>query len=66
MGDFFWLLYVELMESPRPERQVGILTATSLVVGNMIASGVFMLPATLAGYGGISLVGWFMSCIGAL
>jgi len=43
-----------------------MLTATSLVVGNMIASGVFMLPATLAGYGGISLVGWFFSCIGAL
>lgn len=54
------------MENPRPERKVGLLTATSLVVGNMIASGVFMLPATLSGYGGISLVGWIMSCIGAL
>ena len=50
----------------KAERKVGLLTATSLVVGNMIASGVFMLPATLAGYGGISLVGWLVSCIGAL
>jgi APA family basic amino acid/polyamine antiporter len=49
-----------------PERKVGLLTATSLVVGNMIASGVFMLPAALAGYGGISLVGWVISCIGAV
>jgi len=54
------------MKEPRPERKVGLLTATSLVVGNMIASGVFMLPATLAGYGGISLVGWMISCFGAL
>lgn len=54
------------MTTHRPERKVGLLTATSLVVGNMIASGVFMLPATLSGYGGISLIGWVMSCIGAL
>ncbi len=54
------------METPKPTRQVGLLTATSLVVGNMIASGVFMLPATLAVYGGISLVGWVVSCLGAL
>jgi APA family basic amino acid/polyamine antiporter len=32
----------------------------------MIASGVFMLPATLAGYGGISLVGWVISGLGAM
>jgi len=54
------------MENSRAESKVGLLTATSLVVGNMIASGVFMLPATLAGYGAISLVGWVISCVGAL
>lgn len=54
------------MENPPSERKVGLLTATSLVVGNMIASGVFMLPATLAGYGGISLIGWVVSCVSAL
>ncbi len=54
------------MEHPKPGRKVGLLTATSLVVGNMIASGVFMLPATLATYGGISLIGWIVSCFGAL
>jgi APA family basic amino acid/polyamine antiporter len=42
------------------------MTATSLVVGNMIASGVFMLPATLASYGSISLVGWIISGLGAM
>lgn len=47
-------------------KQIGLWTATSLVVGNMIASGLFMLPATLAIYGGISLVGWLISGAGAL
>jgi basic amino acid/polyamine antiporter, APA family len=32
----------------------------------MIASGLFMLPATLGVYGGISLIGWVISGAGAL
>ena len=32
----------------------------------MIGSGLFMLPATLALYGGISLVGWIVSGLGAM
>jgi basic amino acid/polyamine antiporter, APA family len=47
-------------------KQIGLITATSLVVGNMIASGLFMLPATLGVYGGISLVGWVISGAGAM
>ena len=47
-------------------RQIGLATATALVLGNMIGSGVFMLPATLAPYGGYSLVGWLVSAAGAL
>jgi APA family basic amino acid/polyamine antiporter len=47
-------------------KQIGLWTATSLVVGNMIASGLFMLPATLGMYGGISLVGWVISGAGAI
>lgn len=54
------------MELPKDKTKVGLTTATSLVVGNMIASGVFMLPATLAGFGGISLIGWLVSGIGAM
>lgn len=53
------------MEQP-DKGKIGIWTATSLVVGNMIASGVFMLPATLAVYGGVSLIGWLISGAGAL
>lgn len=47
-------------------QQVGIITATSLVVGNMIGAGIYVLPATLAGFGSISLVGWILSALGAL
>ena len=32
----------------------------------MIGSGIFLLPSTLALYGGISLIGWLCSSIGAI
>ncbi len=46
--------------------KIGLWTTTCLVIGNMIASGLFMLPATLSIYGGISLIGWLISGAGAL
>ncbi|MBL7872415.1 MAG: amino acid permease [Cyclobacteriaceae bacterium] len=53
------------MEKP-DKGKIGIWTATSLVIGNMIASGLFMLPATLGIFGGISLIGWLISGAGAI
>ncbi len=47
-------------------RPLGLWMATALVVGSMIGSGVFMLPATLAPYGASSLVGWGVTLCGAL
>ena len=35
-------------------------------MGNMIGSGIFLLPASLAPFGGLSLVGWLVSTAGAL
>jgi APA family basic amino acid/polyamine antiporter len=49
----------------KPTNKIGLWTTTSLVIGNMIGSGVFLLPATLAIYGGISLIGWLFSSLGA-
>ena len=40
--------------------------ATSLVIGNMIGAGIFLMPAALAEYGGISILGWLVSAVGAL
>lgn len=45
---------------------LGIWTGTALVAGNMIGSGIFLLPAALAAYGGISIVGWLFTATGSL
>jgi basic amino acid/polyamine antiporter, APA family len=51
----------------RPESRVlGFWAAASIVTGNMVGSGVFLLPASLAPYGGLSLVGWIVSAAGAI
>ena len=47
-------------------RQIGMGTATALVLGNMVGSGVFLLPASLAPYGRYSLLGWGFSACGAM
>src|SRR3954464_512560 len=40
--------------------------AVALVMGNMIGSGIFLLPASPAQDGGLGVVGWVVSAIGAL
>ena len=52
--------------APRRKRKVGLWIATALVVGNMIGSGVFLLPASLAPFGGVSLLGWLLTSAGAM
>ncbi|EAR02415.1 amino acid permease [Maribacter sp. HTCC2170] len=47
-------------------QKIGLITATSLVIGNMIGAGIFLVPSSLAGFGSISLVAWVFTAIGAL
>ncbi len=47
-------------------RTLGLAAATALVVGNMIGSGVFLLPASLASFGGLAIAGWVASGTGAV
>lgn len=54
------------MTEPKAPGKIGLWTTTALVVGNMVGSGVFLLPATLAAYGGISILGWVGSSVGAI
>ena len=54
------------MTGTKPDAKIGLWTSAALVVGNMIGSGIFLLPATLAAYGAISLVGWIASSAGAI
>jgi APA family basic amino acid/polyamine antiporter len=48
------------------QRPLGFWAAASIVMGNMIGSGVFLLPASLAAYRGLSLAGWAVSAGGAV
>ena len=54
-----------MAEPSSTKSKLGLWATTSLVVGNMIGAGIFMMPSALAAYGGISLVGWVFSAIGA-
>lgn len=56
-----------VVQSPAtPLRALGLWSSVSLVIGGMIGSGIFLLPASLAPFGGISLVGWLLTAIGAM
>jgi len=47
------------------QRVIGPWMAIALVMGNMIGSGIFLIPASLAPYGGVALAGWLVSAAGA-
>ena len=63
---------VQELESTRmqsagePRRSLGLAATTSIVIGNMVGSGIFLLPASMAPYGAYSLWGWVISTAGAL
>jgi arginine:agmatine antiporter len=44
---------------------MSLLQATMLVAGNMIGTGVFLLPVNLASVGGIAVFGWVVATAGA-
>jgi len=48
------------------KRPFGFWTATALVVGGMIGSGIFMMPAALAPFGWTGSIAWVVSIAGAL
>jgi APA family basic amino acid/polyamine antiporter len=49
-----------------PKRPFGFWICLALVVGNMIGSGVYLLPATLAPFGWAGVFGWGLTIAGAL
>ena len=46
--------------------KIGLIPATLMVAGNMMGSGVFMLPANLAAIGSIAIFGWLITIVGAV
>ncbi|ODN41845.1 amino acid permease [Piscirickettsia litoralis] len=47
-------------------QKIGIIAATAIVAGNMMGSGIALLPSSLASIGSITLISWFLAAIGAL
>jgi APA family basic amino acid/polyamine antiporter len=54
------------MSAASGDQSIGIWTCTALVAGNMVGSGIFLLPAALSAYGSVSLLGWIVTAGGAL
>ncbi len=52
--------------SVRPAQKLGLAMCVALVMGNMIGSGVFLLPASLAPFGWNGVAGWVITIMGAL
>ena len=46
--------------------KLGFWMCVSLVAGNMIGSGIFLLPSSLAPYGSISILAWVITSAGAV
>jgi APA family basic amino acid/polyamine antiporter len=49
-----------------PAKALGIWSCTALVIGNIVGSGVFLLPASLAPYGIFAVVAWVLTAAGAV
>lgn len=47
-------------------KKIGLFTCIAVVAGNMMGSGIALLPAGLAKIGSISIIGWIVATIGAL
>ncbi len=54
------------IETRDQKHSLGFWMLTALVAGNMIGSGIFLLPPALANYGMYGTAGWFVTATGAL
>lgn len=54
------------MGAVKTAKGLGFWMCTALVVGNMIGSGVFLLPTSLAPYGWNAVFGWILTIAGAI
>lgn len=47
-------------------KKIGLFACTGIVAGNMMGSGIALLPANLAKIGSIALFGWLIALVGAM
>ncbi len=55
-----------MSRAPHHPARLGLLGATALVMGNMIGSGVYLIPAALVPYGWNALPAWALTISGSL
>ncbi|MGE9294281.1 MAG: amino acid permease [Puniceicoccales bacterium] len=48
-----------------PNRKMGLFAATMLVTVNMVGTGIFLLPVSMASAGTASILGWIVASLGA-
>ena len=48
------------------QKKITLIQCISLVTGNLVGSGIFMLPVLLAVYGSSSIIGWVITSISAI
>jgi amino acid transporter len=54
------------MSSATAPKKIGVLLATFVVANNMIGSGFFLLPASLASQGGVTAISWLIGTVIAI
>jgi APA family basic amino acid/polyamine antiporter len=54
------------VRQPASPRQLGFWMCLALVVGNMVGTGILLLPTALAPFGAISVLGWVCTTSGAV
>lgn len=52
--------------SSHNKNQIGLFACSAIVAGNMMGSGIALLPANLASIGSITFVSWVVAAIGAI
>ena len=48
------------------KKQIGLIGASAIVAGNMMGSGISLLPSNLAEIGSITIISWAITLFGAL
>ena len=50
----------------KTSKKLGLIACSAVVAGNMMGSGIALLPATLAGIGSITFISWLLAAVGAI
>jgi APA family basic amino acid/polyamine antiporter len=59
-------MVAKMSQTYKTKPSLGIWRATSLVTGNIIGAGIFMLPASLGAFGTIGLIGLILTSAGSI